>query len=190
MNIFFRKKIIGSFSLISVIFVALSVGLVVGAQWYRLYLFPFPQLNEFRAQSQPNVEVSKNLVTTIYSKNTSIYIDRIYFDSIGDKRLEGLYLLQIPRHFSKNIRFKLSADIIIYRSISDSNNNKHYYKDNWIQTDILINIQGQNSLHDKVVKKLFPANNLIELLPGGPVSSDPIFIEFRGYKPPSLEFLE
>ena len=169
--------------------IVLFIAILAGAQWYRLYLFPFPQLNEFWPQSEPHIEISNKLATTVYSKNTSIFIDRLYFDSVGDKRLEGLYILQIPRHFSQNIRFKSSIDIVIYRAISDSNNNKDYYKDNWSQTDIQTHIQGQTSLHDKVIKKVFPADNLIELRPGGPVSSDPIFIEFLGYKAPSLEFL-
>ena len=171
------------------IFLALFIGLVVGAQWYRLYLFPFPQLHQWKSGFQEYEEISKKIVLTIYTNNTSIYIDRAYFDSIGDKRLEGSYLLQIPRHFSKKIRFISNEDLIIYRPISESNNNKNYFQDNWVETDILISIQGQTSVHDRVVKKIFPANNLIELRSGGPISSDPIFIEFLGHKSPSLEFL-
>jgi len=33
-----------------------------------------------------------------------------------------------------------------------------------------------NKIQTKVIKKLFPVNNLIDLIPGGPIASDPIFI--------------
>ena len=108
----------------------LFIGLIIGAQWYRLYIFPFPQLHEWKSggeiSGQPYVEYSGKLVITTYSKHTPVFLDRLYFDSISDNRLEGLYLVQIPRHYHDNIRIKPSKDLIIYRAISDNNNNLHY----------------------------------------------------------------
>ena len=162
-----------------------SIGLIIGAQWHRLFIFPFPQLQEWKSEGV-NVELSDKLVTTIYSTHTPIFLDRLYFDSIGDKRLEGLHLVQIPRHYDENIRIKSSKDLIIYRAISDNNNNLHY--DNWDLSDIQINIEGLSTSHKKLIKKLFPANNLIELIPGGPIASDPIFVMVKDYVTPSLQF--
>jgi hypothetical protein len=135
-----------------------------------------------------NVELVQKLANTIYSKHTPVFVDRLYFDSIGDNRLENLYLVQIPRHYHHKIRIKSSKDLIIYRAISDNNNNLHYDDNNWDLSDIRINIEGQSTSHTKVIKKLFPANNLIDLIPGGPIASDPIFIMVKDYVTPSLQF--
>ena len=107
---------------------------------------------------------------------------------MSDNRLEGLYLVQIPRHYHDNIRIKSSMDVIIYRAISDNNNNFHYENNNWDSSDIQINIEGSSTSHTKVIKKLFPANNLIDLMPGGPIAADPIFIMAKDYVTPSLKF--
>ena len=184
---FLKDKVLGA------ICITLFIGLIIGAQWYRLNIFPFPQLQEWKEASRvqeqaPTVSVlSIKLVTTIYSKNTPVFLDRLYFDSIGDNRLEGLYLLQIPRHYSDTLRIKSSKDLIIYRAISDNNNNAHY--DNWESSDIPINIKGGTATQTKIIKKLFPANNIIELNPGGPISTDPIFIKLKDYDTPSLKFM-
>ena len=164
----------------------LFIGLIIGAQWHRLYIFPFPQLHEWKYG--PSVKVSNKLVTTIYSKHTPVFLDRLYFDSISDHRLEGLYLLQIPRHYNDNIRIQSNKDLVIYRAISDNNNNLYYDNNNWDSSDIQINIEGISTSHIKVIKKLFPANNLIDLIPGGPIASDPIFIMVKNYVTPSLKF--
>jgi len=175
-------------ALFGVMFITLFIGLIIGAQWYRLYIFPFPQLNEWKSSAQPYVELSNQLVVTIYSKKTPIFLDRSYFDSTGDNRLEGLYLLQIPRHSSDIVRIKSSKDLVVYRATSDDNDNKHYDKDNWELSDILINIKGQTTFHTKIFKKNFTANNIIELDSGGPISSDPIFIKLKDYVVPPLKF--
>jgi len=39
------------------------------------------------------IELSNKLVITTYSKCTPVFLDRLYFNLISDKRLEGLYLL-------------------------------------------------------------------------------------------------
>jgi hypothetical protein len=178
--------------ILGTIFITLIIGLIIGAQWYRLNIFPFPQLQEWKAATRaevqlPNLEQSIKLVTTIYSNKTPVFLDRLYYDSIGDNRLEGLYLLQIPRHYSDIVRIKSSKDLVIYRAISDNNNNRHYK--NWESSEIPINIQGVQTTQTKIIKKMFPANNIIELDSGGPFSSDPIFIKLKDYVAPTLKFM-
>ena len=59
---------------------------------------------------------------------------------------------------------------------------------NWNSSDIQIKIQGFTTSHTKVIKKLFPVNNLINLIPGGPIAYDPIFILVKDDVIPSLKF--
>ena len=195
---FFKHKIHGRSTLLGTMFFTLFIGLIIGAQWHRLYIFPFPQLNEWRRGAEwdsgivfQNIELGKQVDITIYSKKAPIFLDRLYFDSIGDNRLEGLYLVRIPRHYSDAVRIKSSKDLVIYRAISDYNNNIHYDIDNWEPSDIPINIGGLSTLHTEIIKKPFPANNVIELASGGPNASDPIFIKVKDYVAvaPSLEFM-
>ena len=176
------------------------IGLIIGVQWHRLFIFPFPQLRDWKSSQfhtwqledenigQSFVELSDQLTISIYSKNTPVFLDRLYFDSIGDNHLEGLYLVQIPRHYDDNIRIKPSKDLIIYRAISDNNNNLHYYRNDWDSAGIQINIKGSSTSHTKLIKKTFSANGLIDLNSGGPVSSDPIFIMIKDYVTPPLRF--
>ena len=179
------------YKMLGAIFFILSVGLIIGAQWYRLYIFPFPQLHEWKVlEYQRGIYVPPNvkLVTTIYSSKIPIFADRFYLDSIGDSRLEGIYLLQIPRHYSGNIRIKSTMDLVIYRAISDSNDNKNYDNDKWESSDIPINVKGGSASHTKIVNKTFLANKIIELSSGGPITSDPIFIKVIDYDAPPLKF--
>ena len=64
--------------------------------------------------------------------------------------------------------------MIIYRPICEANNNLNY-KD-WEKVNFEIMIIGLTCVHQKIVKKSFKKGNII-LNSGGPVASDPIFIE-------------
>mgnify|MGYP003990730967 FL=1 len=79
-------------------------------------------------------------------------------------------------------------DLVIYRAISDSNDNKNYDNDKWESSDIPINVKGGSASHTKIVNKTFLANKIIELSSGGPVASDPIFIKVIDYDAPPLKF--
>jgi len=177
-----RKDTVKAIRTLLFIFV---IGLIIGAQWYRLFLFPFPQMSEWawNDKEKPYIYSSNELVITVYKQKIPVFADRLYSDLIGDNRLEGLYLVQIPRHYSDTIRIQSSKDLIIYRAIPENG-----YYDNWELTDIPINIKGQSTTHTKIIKKLFPANNLIELSPGGGIASDPIFIKVKDYVSPALKF--
>ena len=166
-------------------FFVFSAGLVIGAQWYRLYLFPFPQLNNWKYPPEERVYLSKKMIIARYTVKIPVFVDRQYFDSIGDERLEDLFLVQIPRHHLDNIIIKARRAITIYRFITDDNINTHF--DSWTSTDIPIRVRGWSTTHTRVVKKNFPAG-IITLRPGGPVASSPILIKILNYTPPSLEF--
>ncbi len=163
----------------------LFAGLVFGAQWYRLYLFPFPQLNELKYPPEVRVPKSEKMITVIYTTETPVYSDRLYFDTIGDERLEDLSLVQIPRHHPDNMIIEAYRPITVYRFISDDNDNTPF--DSWTPTDIPINVQGFTTTHTRVVKKDFPAG-MITLNPGGPIASSPILIKVHNYTAPSFEF--
>jgi hypothetical protein len=158
-----------------------SAGLVIGAQWYRLYLFPFPQLYNWKYPLETRVPLSKKIIITRYTAKTPVFVDRQYFDSIGDERLEGLFLVEIPRHHSENIIINSHRAVSIYRFLTDDNINTHF--DSWTSSDIPIKVQGWSTTHTRVVKKDFPAG-IITLNPGGPVASSPILIKVQ--EPTSL----
>jgi hypothetical protein len=161
-----------------------GAGLVTGVQWHRLRLFPFPQLHAWKYPPE-GVRTSEKFVITRYTAGTSVFLDRLYFDTVGDERLEGLFLLQIPRHHSDNIVIKADKSLTIYRFISDDNLNAAF--ESWTPSDIPIHVRGFSTAHTRVVKKDFAAG-IITLSPGGPVASSPILIEVHDYAAPALGF--
>lgn len=163
----------------------LLIGAVIGAQWYRLYLFPFPQLHEWRYPPEVRVPLSEKMLITRYTAGTPVYLDRQYFDTIGDERLEGLFLVQIPRHRLDNVVIEAHRPVAIYRFISDDNINTDF--DSWTSSDIPIKVRGHSTTFTGVVEKDFPAG-IITLHPGGPVASSPILIKVRNYTAPPLAF--
>ena len=166
-------------------FAGLAVGAPIGVEWFRLDLFPFPQIREWRYPPEVRVPKSEKFVITRYSAGTSVFQDREYFDTIGDERLEGLYLVQIPRHYKENIIVEAHQPLTIYRFISDDNDNSVF--DSWIPSDIPIKVRGFTTTHTRVVTKDFPAGK-ITLPPGGPIASSPILIKIHNSTAPPLEF--
>jgi hypothetical protein len=161
-----------------------GAGLVTGVQWHRLRLFPFPQLHAWKYPPE-GVRKSEKFVVTRYTAGTSVFLDRLYFDTVGDERLDGLFLVQIPRHHADDIVIKADSRLTVYRFISDDNVNTEF--ESWTPTDIPINVQGYSTRHTRVVKKDFAAG-VITLSPGGPVAASPILIEAHEYTAPALVF--
>ena len=119
----------------------------------------------------------KPLILRYYNQNQFIFTNRSYTNSlITDKYIKGYTLIQMPRHFKKNIKFKILKPITIYRVLCDLNDNEFY--NNWEIANFSLDIVGTKSFctHKKVVKKHFLPQNLI-LPSGGPISSDPIFVD-------------
>jgi len=141
--------------------------------------------------NNPNLEIrqipkTEKMIITRYSKELPVFLDRLYFDSVGDARLDGLYTIRIPRHYSGDIFIESSKDLIIYRAISNDNNNT--YLINWELSDVPINVIGKSTTHTKIFKKLFSADKAIKLSAGGPIASDPIFIQVLNYIEPIPSF--
>ena len=109
-----------------------------------------------------------------YAKGTPLFSDRNYEDEIGSTTLEPGYVVQLPRHFDGNITLMASEQIIIYRFISDDNNNQIF--SDWNITEIPVLVNGASSKHTKVVSKAFNAGE-IELSSGGPVCSSPVLVK-------------
>tara|TARA_A100001011_G_scaffold351751_1_gene392056 strand:+ start:115 stop:615 length:501 start_codon:yes stop_codon:yes gene_type:complete len=108
-----------------------------------------------------------------YHAGTNIFTDRNYINKLNDKILAGKYIIKIPRHFSKRIILKSNVDINIYRSLCKKNDNKEFR--DWEVVNFSLDINGKSCNHDRVVKRKFKAGK-IKINPGGPVSSNPIFI--------------
>ena len=177
------------FKKIKVILSVFLIGIVLGAAWHKLWLFPFPQLARWRymqfeadqsqiATKKPEKPIiptgHRTYFSSIYKKKTPFFSDRGYFDTIGDPRLGGLFVIQIPRHFSSDIVIRADAPLIIYRLITKSNDNTVF--ESWEKTDIPVSVTGVSCTHDSVVVKKFDAG-MITLKSGGPVAASPILIK-------------
>ena len=109
-----------------------------------------------------------------YAQGTPLFIDRNYEDEIGSKSLESSYVVQLPRHFDGNITLVANEPTIIYRLISDDNDNQLF--SDWNVTEIPVLVNGSSSKHTKVVSKAYKAGE-IELSSGGPVCSSPVLVK-------------
>jgi len=117
---------------------------------------------------------NKKLDLIKYSEGKSIWADRIYYNHKNDIKLLKFYLIRIKRHQKQDIKIEIKKDLIIYRPICEKNDNSNY--NDWEKVDFEISIIGSSCAHKKIVKKKFK-KGYINLSPGGPVASDPIFIE-------------
>ena len=109
-----------------------------------------------------------------YSPGLNIYSDRDYFNHENDEKLKGLYLVQIPRHYSNDIYLNVFNEIVIYRALCKKNNNEEY--NNWEKENFKLAIIGISCAHTDVIKKKHK-KGIIKITAGGPTSSDPIFID-------------
>jgi hypothetical protein len=110
-----------------------------------------------------------------YGYETKIYIDRDYIISNKSKFLINKLILQTTRHNNKKIILFSNFPVIIYRPTCTSNNNISYYN-NWNLLELKVSIVGASCTHSKIYFKKFYSPFII-LAPGGPIASDPIFIE-------------
>jgi len=160
------------------VFAIFFLGVLVGTIWRHYLIYPFPQLIAWRdaTRIRPTPPGNPRFAMTRYTHGIPVFADRLFYDTIEDPRLDNLLLIQIPRHHKDLISINTSQDITIYRLISDKNNNSIF--DSWNKTNIQVNIIGPNSTHTTVVSKRFPPG-IIDLEPGGPISSSPILIDAK-----------
>ena len=120
-----------------------------------------------------------------YAKGTPLFSDRNYEDEIGSKSLEPSYVVQFPRHFDGNITLVANEPSIIYRLISDDNDNQIF--SDWNVTEIPVLVNGVSSKHTKVVTKAINAGEIV-LSSGGPVCSSPVLVKQDKATDSSLPF--
>jgi hypothetical protein len=128
---------------------------------------------------------NKIVIASNYTVGNPLFIDRTYFDQLGDKRLEGLFQILIQRHQKGLVVIKAKKDLIVYRLVSLTNDNQVF--DEYEETDIKVKVVGGSSEHTKVLKKKFPAG-VITLFAGGPISASPILISVTGDAFPEFGF--
>ena len=87
--------------------------------------------------------------------------------------MNGLYLVQIPRHYSNDIFLDVLDEIVIYRILCEKNNNDKYI--DWEKENYELAIIGRSCIHTTVIKKNYKEGRT-KIKAGGPISSDPIFI--------------
>ena len=103
----------------------------------------------------------------------NIWTDRAYYNQKNDEKINNSFLIKQKRHNYKNIVINSKKDLEIVRVKCMLNNNSEYK--NWEKLDYDLLIIGSGCIHDEVFKKKFKAGKII-IFPGGPNSSDPIFI--------------
>ena len=134
------------------------------------------QLSEENKNKEWIKKLSDTYPTLVFNYQPGIYIfnDRKYINHLNDYRLTGLTVIQIPRHHNKIIKIEIFGKITVYRILCKKNNNDAY--NDWQKADFKVNIIGYSCKHTDVVKKSFN-KQIISLVPGGPLSADPIFID-------------
>lgn len=132
-----------------------------------------------------NFEPIKEVFLKKYYPGINIYSDRNYFNHKNDNKLSGFSIIQIPKHYSVNVKLSTSHSVYVYRALCKHNNNDAY--DNWEKVDFEILTISHTCIHKKIVRKKFEKGE-ISLNPGGPKSSDPIFIFFLE-KNTNLEYI-
>jgi hypothetical protein len=138
--------------------------------WGKHYFFPYQDVKK----TIPKLDNFIRFILTPYLSRTPLFSDRDYYDTICDNRLKDSYLIQIPRHFNSFIAIEVYKPVIIYRILSNTNDNTPFY--DWKKTNIEVNVKGASCSHTRVVSKIFEPGKII-LNSGGPVAASPILIQ-------------
>ena len=148
--------------------------------WHK-YLEYFPDLNH-RLYSMQLIEINKKntpvkkkeiFIIHNYVEGLTVFSDRGYYDISAEKKA-NLILVQIPRHHDKLVVLEVSNKVKIFRILCDRNDNNFYQS--WKDANLDFKIIGKSCIHYNAKFKFFN-KGVITLPPGGPKSSDPIFIE-------------
>jgi len=125
--------------------------------------------------SGPEIGIIDHFVTIRpYTNGDPLFENRPYTDEIKDARLDATFLIQMPRHYRDTINIHLNRKVIIYRLVSDANNND--FLNEWETSDIQVHVKGSSCSHTEVVSKMFEPGKY-KLPPGGPTASSPILIQ-------------
>lgn len=178
--------------------ILIFIFLILGAFYHRLQLFPFPtiskiyndlkikypqqfgillyridEIRENRSYVEHN-QRSKFIKIEDYKNGDNIWSDRLYFDHSVTNEMDNLLLIQIPRHYDELIRIETNQPLKVFRILC-TNNDNNYYVD-WMHESITMKIVGKSCISHKVVSKKYN-EGLVVLPPGGPFTSDPLFIK-------------
>ena len=177
--IYYKEKKINFKNSLLYNFLILFLGMLMGVFWYRQMLPPLPLIKKVYKENSSYYKRIKSIPTykdaqltySKYKMGVLLYLDRSYADTIGDDRLDGLYLIQINRHETQNIMVKTNSPITIYRIVPEKNSGlNHQYE----KTNIKVMVKGVSTTNlVNVVKKKFESGNII-LSPGGPITAAPI----------------
>lgn len=99
---------------------------------------------------------------------------------MGNKELENVYVIQLPRHYDRSIQLQVDKPVVIYRILSKDNDNSIF--DDWDLLQSKVFVKGASINHELVVKKSFDAG-LIILPSGGFYTSCPILLKHTSNEP-------
>jgi len=111
-----------------------------------------------------------------YTNGDNIWSDRLYFNNSDFETMNNSILILIPRHYKKliSIKFDTKINFRVMRVLCSNNDNNSYL--HWNKLEENMRIIGKSCVHSKIVFKDFYLDE-INLPPGGPFSSDPIFLK-------------
>lgn len=182
--------------------ILLFVFIIIGAIYHRLQLFPLSMLKNVyyklkdeypqtfgtllyrieEIRDNPIYVSHNNRAKFVkiynYKNGINIWSDRLYYDQSLNTEMDGLILIQIPRHHDELIRINTNEPLTVYRPLCSNNDNNYYV--NWFNEDIEMRIIGKSCVNHKVVSNKYDDSTII-LPPGGPFASDPIFIKPSSY---------
>ena len=118
-------------------------------------------------------EWNKSIKIIQYNPNIPIWSNRNYINIKNNKKLENLFIIQLPRHHKSSIKIRIDGSIIVYRVLCEKNDNKRFQDFNKLNFELMI--IGKSCIHKNIVAKTI-SENFYEILPGGPIASNPIFI--------------
>tara|TARA_Y100000590_G_C15706195_1_gene1008723 strand:+ start:1337 stop:2005 length:669 start_codon:yes stop_codon:yes gene_type:complete len=118
-----------------------------------------------------------------YRAGLNIFLDRHYINHKNDNKLKGFYIIQIPRHFRHHFNIRVLNEIVVYRASCEKNFYKYTGTESefnnyqgWELENFEIAIIGDSCIHSKLFKKKYK-KGLYKFKSGGPLSSDPFFID-------------
>ena len=138
------------------------IAFLLGALWRQFQIYPFHQLQNLRYQL-----TIKNFVKK-YKAGDPLFSNRYYVNSRVTDLLKDTILIRIPRHFRKNICFKVDKNVKVLRLVSDSYP-KFTYKD-------VVEVRGQSDIKKHILVQNYNKGeiclNYLEK-----VSASPIFVK-------------
>lgn len=159
---------------------SLIIGIISGMFIYKYNMFPLSLYRNVKNEFTTKLSYPYGIFCIPYSKGTPLFSDRIYNDSIGNKELENVYVIQLPRHYDRSIQLQVDKPVVIYRILSKDNDNSIF--DDWDLLQSKVFVKGASINHELVVKKSFDAG-LIILPSGGFYTSCPILLKQTSNEP-------